>query len=105
MEYYSSYKILKDTCTSLKWNGPIYDMFSSVLLIGQTNRHLYKITHLKNTASNLFLDYIEKEALRCNKEERFHGRFWSPARQQDVLTDRISFKRLRKYFERLAVNG
>ena len=42
----------------------IYDIFSSVLLIGQTNRHLYKITHLKNTASNLLLDYIEKEALR-----------------------------------------
>ena len=93
---------------SLEWNGPIYDIFSSVRLIGQTNRHLYKIAQYKNTASNLLLDYIEKEALRCNKKERFlHGRFWSRARQRDVLhvTDRISFERLKNYFERLAVNG
>ena len=30
-------------CTSLEWNGPIYDIFSSVRLIRQTNRHFYKI--------------------------------------------------------------
>ena len=45
-----------------RMDGPIYDIFSSVRLVGQTNRHLYKITPYKNTASNL-LDYIEKEAL------------------------------------------
>ena len=83
-------------CTSLEWNGPIYDIFSSVRLIGQTNRHLHKIAQYKNTASNLLLDYIEKEALRCNKKERFlHGRFWSRARQRDVLRDRMSFERLK----------
>ena len=31
--------------------------FWPFLIRGQTNRHLYKITHYKNTASNL-LDYI-----------------------------------------------
>ena len=41
--------------------------------IGQTNRHLYKITPYKNAASNL-LDYIEKEALRCNKERTISSR-------------------------------
>ena len=77
----------------------------SVRLIGQTNRHLYKIAHCKNTASNL-LDYIEKEALRCNKKERFlYGIFWSRARQRDVLAHRISFERVKNHFERLAVNG
>ena len=74
MEYYSSQyefsRVHAMTCTSLEWNVPIYDIFSSVRLIGQTNRHLYKITPYKNTASNL-LDYIEKEALRCNKENDF----------------------------------
>ena len=60
----------------------------SVRLIGQATRHLYKIAHKKNTASNLLFDYIEKEALRCNKNERFlHGRFWSRARQRDVQTN------------------
>ena len=34
------------------------------------DRHLFKIAHYKNTASNL-LDYIKKEALRCNKKEPF----------------------------------
>ena len=59
----------------------------------------------KTAASNLF-DYIEKEALRCNKKERFlHGRFLSRARQRDVLTDRILFEQLKNYFERLTVNG
>ena len=87
-------------------DGPIYDIFSSVRLIEQTNRHVYKVAQYKNTASNLLLDYIEKEALQCNKKEQFlHGRFWSRARQRDVLTDRISFERLKNYFERLAVNG
>ena len=77
----------------------------SVHLIGQTNRHLYKIAHYKNIASNL-LDYIEKEALRCNKREQFlHGRFWSRSRQRDVLTNGISFERVKNYFERLTVNG
>ena len=72
--------------------------FSHPCLIGQTNRHLYKIAQYKNTASNLLLDHIEKEALRCNKKERFlHGRFWSRARQRDVLRDRISFERLKNY--------
>ena len=78
----------------------------SVRLTGQTNRHLYKIAHYKNKASNPLLDYIEKEALRCNKKERFlHGRFWSRVRQRDVLTNRISFERVKNYFERLAVDG
>ena len=109
MEYYSAELwILKGTCTSLKWIGPIYDIFSSVRLIGQTNSHLYKIAHYKNTASN-FLDYIAKVVFRCNKKEWFlHGRFWSRARQRDVLrsnfiwTDKELFS---LYFERLAVNG
>ena len=43
---------------------------------------------------------------RCNKKKQFlHGRFSSRARQRDLLTDRISFERLKSYFERLAVNG
>ena len=85
---------------TLEWNGLIYDIFSSVRLIGQTNRHLYKINHYKNRASNLLLEYIEKEALRRNKKEQFlHGR------QRDVLTDRISFKWLKNYFGQLAVNS
>ena len=75
------------------------------MLIEQINRHLYKIAHCKNTASNL-LDYIEKKALRCDKKERFlHQRLWSRARQRERLTDQISFERLKNYFERLAVNG
>ena len=36
----------------------------SVPLIGQTNRHLYKIAQYK-----IQLDYIGKEALRCNKKK------------------------------------
>ena len=80
-------------------NSPIYEIFSSVRLIGQTNRHLYKITDYKNTASNVFLNYVKTEVLRCKKQERFlHGRFWAHARQQYVPTDRISFKWQNNYF-------
>ena len=89
MEYYSSYE---------------FSRLHVHLQNGQTNRHLYKIVHYKNTALNFF-DYIEKEALRCNKKERFlHGRFWSRARQRDEVTDRISFERQKNYFERLKQN-
>ena len=42
----------------------------SLRLIKQTNRRLYKIAYYKNKASNLLLDYIEKEALRCHKKEQ-----------------------------------
>ena len=39
-------------------------------LIGKTNRHLYKIIHYKNTASNLLLN-IEKEALGATRKNDF----------------------------------
>ena len=41
---------------------------------------------------------------RVVQQERA-SRVWSRARQRDLLTDRISFERLKSYFERLAVNG
>ena len=61
-------------CTSLEWNGPIYDIFSSVRFIGQTNRHLYKIAQYKNTASNLLLDYIEKKSITVQQERTISSR-------------------------------
>ena len=46
-----------------------------------------------------------KKHYGATKKERFlHGRFWSRARQRDVRTDRISFERLKNYFERLKQN-
>ena len=102
MEYYSSYYllILKGTCTSLEQNGPIYDIFSSVRLIGQTN-----VPYIKSLITKMQLQTFFSTTSRQKKERFLHGRFWSRARQRDVLTDRISSEQLRDYFEQLAVNG
>ena len=67
-----------------------------------------KILHQTTSSSrynNIITFALHRERM-CNKKEQFlRGKFWPRARQRDVLTDRISFGRVKNYFERLAVNG
>ena len=101
MEYYTSYKFSKVNCTSLEWKSPTIDNFD--LIRAQNRADKPTITKYSFKPSSRL---HRERSIKCNKKERFlRGRFWSPARQRDLLTERISFERLKNYIERLAVNG